>query len=135
MVSGKSFGYVSADKASYALELSFPGVTSYCINSSGANICSATANTFPVDDFFGMLNDAVGLDFDNLFGLLDLDIECKRQALERTRLHEEFSDPHPNFILGRSKDSWFTEMVMEKLSANHFHVSFVSTIRWIEVNI
>ena len=80
-----------------------------------------------------MLSEAVGLDFDNLFGLLDLDIECKRQSLERNRLYEDFSNPHPNFVLGKSKDFWFSQMVMEKLSAGHFHVTFVSTERWIEV--
>ena len=80
-----------------------------------------------------MLSEAVGLDFDHVYGLIDLDIECKRQSLERNRLYEDYSNPHPNFVLGKSKDHWFTQMVMEKLSAGHFHVTFVSTERWIEV--
>ena len=124
---------ISGDNASTALEEAYPGITSFCLNSSGSNPCSSVRAEFPLDTFFSYLQEACALNFDHCFGLIDLDIECRRQQLERNRLYEEYSNPHPNFILGRAKDHWFTEMIMERLSADRFHVSFLSTENWIQV--
>lgn len=124
---------ISGDNAASALEESFPGITSFVLNSSGANSCSAVRAEFPIETFFSYLQEACALDFNRCFGLLDLDIECRRQQLERNRLYEEYSNPHPNFVLGKSKDHWFSEMIIEKLAADRFHVTFLSTENWIQV--
>ena len=128
------FGVVSAGDAAGALEDSFPGISSYLCNKAGSNPCTAVSATFPMEKFSGSLTDALQLNFTRFFGLLDLDIECFRQRSEIIRISEDFTDPHPNSVLGSLKNAWFTEMITSKIARDRYHVTFVSTQNWIDVS-
>ena len=132
--SSSNFGRVRAEDVANVLEVSFPGITSYIRNSSGSNGCLMVNAEFPVERFFESLSEAHALRFERVFDLLRLDVEVQRQRAERLRLSEEAFKSHPNTILGQSKDSWFTELISERLSADRYHVTYVSTQNWIEVN-
>ena len=133
LFTASSFGRVSAESVANVLEVSFPGITSYIRSNSGSNDCLMANSYFPADKFFESLSEAHSLHFERVFDLLRLDIEVQRQKSERLRLHEEAYASHPNTILGQSKDSWFTELITERLSADRYHVTYVSTQNWIEV--
>ena len=135
LFTSSQFGRVSAESISNALEYSFPGITSYIRNSSGSNSCVLVNAYFPADKFFESLAEAHELDFERVFDLLRLDVEVQRQKAERLRLHEEALSSHPNTILGRSKDFWFSELISERLSADRYHVTYVSTQNWIDVSL
>ena len=115
------------------LESSFPGITSYIISSSGYNSSSASRAYFELDQLFATISDAHSLRFGHVFGLLELDVEVARQRAERLRVHEEFDNPHPNTVLGVKASAWFTQLVMERLSPERYHCTYVPTQRWIEV--
>ena len=133
LFSGSQFGRVSAESIANVLEASFPGITSYIRSNSGSNDCLMVNNYFPIDRFYESLSEAQSLHFERVFDLLRLDIEVQRQKSERLRLHEEAFKSHPNIILGQDKNSWFTELISERLSADRYHVTYVSTQNWIEV--
>ena len=124
---------ISAADAAGTLEDSFPGISSYICCKAGDNPCTAVSAMFPAEKLFGSLTDACQLNFTRFFGLLDLDIECFRQRSEIVRIAEDFTNPHPNSVLGSLKDAWFTEMITTKIAHDRYHVSFVSTENWIEV--
>ena len=127
-------GRITAEAITVLLERSFPGISSYIIDSSGFNDSSASMVYFELDNLFATISDAYNLKFNHLFGLLDLDIEVARQRRERMRVHEEFDNPHPNTVLGKKASAWFSELVMERLSPERYHCTFVSTERWIQVS-
>ena len=89
---------------------------------------------FAVEELFGVVTKGCTLDFDSCCGLLDLSVEVKRQADERKRLYESFADPHPNIIFGQLKHKWFSELVYNRISATNYHVTFVSSERFIDVS-
>ena len=124
---------VTGDAISVLLESSFPGISSYIISSSGYNSCSASLAYFELDSLFSTIGDAHNLKFSHVFGLLELDVEVARQRAERLRVHEEFGNPHPNTVLGEKASAWFTQLVMERLSPERFHCTYVPTERWIQV--
>ena len=128
------FGIVNAGDAAGALEDSFPGISSYICNKAGSNPCTAVSAELPLEKFFSSLTDALQLNFTRFFGLLDLDIECFRQRSEIIRISEDFTDPHPNSVLGSQKNAWFTEMITSKIAPERYHVTFVSTQNWIDVS-
>ena len=128
------FGRVTAEAVSNVLEFSFPGITSYIRNSSGSNSCVMANAYFPADKLFESLSEAHSLNFERVFDLLRSDIEVQRQKAERLRLHDEAHSSHPNTILGRNKDFWFSELISERLSADRYHVTYVSTQNWIDVS-
>ena len=90
---------------------------------------------FSMDRMFELLEIGLDLDFNRCFDLIDLSIECKRQAEERKNLYENHADPHPDVVFGRRKNSWFSQLVYTRIGVNNYHVSFVSSIHFVEVSL
>ena len=117
------------------MEAALPGFTSFMISQCPSGKADAVSAWFPAETMFSVVTEGVALDFDACCGLLDLSVEVKRQADERQRLYESFADPHPNIIFGQLKNQWFSQLVYQRISATNYHVTFVSSERFIEVRI
>ena len=129
-----AYGKIRADDVTSIMETALPGFTSYMLDCCPVGKADAVAECFAVEELFGVVTKGCVLDFDSCCGLLDLSVEVKRQADERQRLFESFADPHPNIIFGQLKQKWFSELVYNRISATNYHVTFVSSERFIEVN-
>ena len=129
-----AFGQIRADDVTNTMESALPGFTSFMLDNCPAGKADAVPEIFPVEELFGVVSEGSLLDFDSCCGLLDLSVEIKRQADERKRLYESFADPHPNIIFGQLKNQWFSQLVYQRISATNYHVTFVSSERFIEVS-
>ena len=118
---------------SEALEEYFSGISSYLLDKCSSADASPITAEFPLERFFGLLDESRLLDFEHCQSLLDLSIEVKRQADERKQLAESFSDPHPNIIFGKRKDSWFSQLCIQRLDIDKYQHTYVSSIRFIQV--
>ena len=110
------------------------GFTSFMLAKCPTGKADAVTEIFPTEELFGVVTEGVVLDFSACCGLLDLSVEVKRQADERKRLYESFADPHPNIIFGELKNQWFSQLVYQRISATNYHVTFVSSARFVEVS-
>lgn len=128
-----AYGAVSSEEVSNTMEHYFPGITHFVRDLCPPDQADPVRAVFPMERMFELIEVGLGLDFDKCFGLVDLSIECRRQAEERTNLYENFSDPHPDVVFGRRKDSWFSQLVYQRIGVNNYHVSFVSSIHFAEV--
>lgn len=116
------------------MEEEFPGLTSFMLSQCPVGEADAVSVYYSTEELFGIVTEGVDLDFDHCCGLLDLSVEVKRQATERQRLYESFTDPHPNIIFGRLKHTWFSQLVYQRITSSNYHVTFVSSVRFIEVS-
>ena len=129
-----SYGQIPADSITDILEKAVPGFSSYMIARCPAGKSSPVRTIFPMEELFQVVSDGIQLDFDYCCGLLDLSVEIQRQASERQRLYESFADPHPNIIFGQLKNHWFSQLVYQRITATNYHVTFVSSARFIDVS-
>ena len=127
------FGHLRGRDVATVAEKSFPGINSFLLDQCPPDTADASNEFFPAESLFEMVSEAVALDFNHCCGLLDLDVEIQRQATERKRLFESFADPHPDIVFGQRKDSWFSQLVYQRTACNNYHVTFVSSVRFIEV--
>ena len=130
-----SYGQIPADSVTSILEEAVPGFSSYMISKCPSGKSGAVRTIFPMEELFQIVSEGIQLDFDHCCGLLDLSVEVQRQATERQRLYESFADPHPNIIFGQLKNRWFSQLTYQRISATNYHVTFVSSARFIEVSI
>ena len=112
----------------------FPGITSHMLSKCTTADASPITNDFPLDEMFSLIDEARELNFQHCLALIDLSIEVKRQAAERKQLSESFTDPHPELIFGRRKDSWFSQLCIERIGVDHYQHTYVSSARFIEVD-
>ena len=130
-----SYGQISAEDITNILEEAVPGFSSFMISQCPSGKGDAVRTIFPMEDLFQVVSEGIQLDFDHCCGLLDLSVEVQRQATERQRLYESFADPHPNIIFGQLKNRWFSQLLYQRISATNYHVTFVSSERFIDVSI
>ena len=128
-----AYGKIRADEVTTILEEALPGFSSFMLVHCPTGKAEAVTELFPTEEMFGVITEGAVLDFDACCGLLDLSVEVKRQADERKRLYESFADPHPNIIFGELKHQWFSQLVYQRISATNYHVTFVSSARFVEV--
>ena len=129
------YGLIKSDVTSQNLEKIFPGVTAYLQEKCSLEDATPSDTIFPLEMLFSLIETSHTLDFQRCITLLDLSVEIQRQKAERTRLFEEFADPHPNIIFRKRKNSWFSQLVYTRINSNHYHVSYVSSIRFAEVSL
>ena len=127
-------GRINADTIATVMEEEFPGLSSFMLTHCPTGTAEPVSTYYPTEELFGIVADGVDLDFDNCCGLLDLSVEVRRQADERRRLYESFTDPHPNIIFGQLKNTWFSQLVYQRITAENYHVTFVSSVRFIDVS-
>ena len=130
-----AYGKIRACDVDTIMEQALPGFSSFMLTQCPTGKAEAVTEIFPTEELFGVVTEGVVLDFSACCGLLDLSVEVKRQADERKRLYESFADPHPNIIFGELKNRWFSQLVYQRISAANYHVTFVSSARFIEVRI
>ena len=128
-----AYGAVSADEVICSMESHFPGVTHFVRDLCSSDQADPVRAVFEMEHLFEMVEIGLDLDFERCFDLIDLSIECRRQAEERKNLYEDYSDPHPDVIFGKRKNSWFSQLVYQRIGINNYHVSFVSSIHFVEV--
>ena len=90
---------------------------------------------FPIDNLFTIVSEIKALDFASAVSLLDLDVEIRRQEMERKQLFDSFQDPHPNLIFNVRRDSWFCQLVVERVDGDNYHATYVSSERFNEVRV
>ena len=130
-----SFGSIRGDVISGILEDGLSGISSYLATKTTTGSAAPEELVFPLETLFAALQEALKLDFNHCFGLLDLSMEVQRQALERKQLYEDFADPHPDVVFGKKKNSWFTELMFERIGPENYHVSFISSERFNQVSL
>ena len=86
------------------METNFSGLTHFIRDLCPPNQADPVRAIFPMDRMFELLEIGLDLDFSRCFDLIDLSIECKRQAEERKNLYENYADPHPDVVFGRRKN-------------------------------
>lgn len=127
------FGIIRGDAVVGVLEGVLPGITSYMLDKCADGLAAAVDSSFPVDRLFSMVAEICEMDFARAVSLLDLDVEIRRQEVERRQLYESFQDPHPNLIFNVRKDSWFCSLVIERVDGENYHATYVSSVRFNEV--
>ena len=128
------FGNIRGHMIEDFLADTFPGITSHMLSKCTTADASPITNDFPLDEMFSLIDEARELNFQHCLALIDLSIEVKRQAAERKQLSESFTDPHPELIFGRRKDSWFSQLCIERIGVDHYQHTYVSSARFIEVD-
>ena len=128
-----SFGSIRSEIVSGVLEDGLSGINSYLVTKVPTGSANPSESIFPLEDLFSALQDALKLDFNNCFGLLDLSVEVQRQAMERKQLYEDFANPHPEVVFGKKKGLWFSQLMYERIGPDAYHVTYVSSERFNEV--
>ena len=134
LFSESQFGRLRGDAVVSVLESELPGVTSFMIDKCADGLAGASENNFPVDQLFSTFSEILRMDFSRAVSLLDLDVEIRRQEVERRQLYESFADPHPNLIFNIRKNSWFCSLVVERVDSDNYHATYVSSVRFNEVS-
>lgn len=127
------FGTLRGDAVVSVLETVLPGVTSYMLDKCSEGLAAAVNGEFPVEKIFAIVAEICEMDFAHAVSLLDLDVEIRRQEVERKQLFESFQDPHPNLVFNIRKDSWFCSLVVERVDGENYHATYVSSVRFNEV--
>lgn len=129
------FGTLRGEDVSSVLERTLPGITSYLLSRCEVIHAEAVRGEFPVDNLFAIVSEVKALDFAHAVSILDLDVEIRRQEVERKQLFESFQDPHPNLIFNVRRDSWFCQLVVERVEGDNYHATYVSSERFNEVSV
>ena len=127
------FGNLRGNDVTSVLERIMPGVTSYMISNCEGTNAEAVNAEFPIDTIFTIVSEIKALDFAQAVSLLDLDVEIRRQEVERKQLYESFQDPHPNLVFNIRRDSWFCQLVVERVDGDNYHATYVSSERFNQV--